>query len=110
MHFFNEEWYLEEKENAVYREGYSLDDEKKIIYFPEKIPESIIDCDYEEFIFDYLHLYDFFREDCKEESISETYLAKTNSKKDTFLFYAELKYEASYIEDVYYKYIFKKIK
>lgn len=109
MLFFNEEWYLEEKENAVDREGYSLDDEKKIIYFPEKIPESIIDCDYEEFIFDYLDLYDFFGEDCKEESIPETYLAKTNSKKDTFFY--EVKTEYSYSGEIYEKkYIFKKIK
>ena len=105
---FNEETYLHIKEAYVDREGFSLDDEKKIIYFPENIQESIIDCDYEEFIFDYLHLYDFFREDCKEENYT-TYLAKTNSKKDTFFY--EVKKEVPFMEMVFgEKYIFKKIK
>ena len=112
--YFLEELYLEDKEYYADREGYSFDDKNKVIFLPEDIPETK-EYEYDDFIDD---LNWYFKENSIEETeygrMTETYLAKTNSKKDAFLFHGEEKYEDfEYPEDIgegYDKYIFKKVK
>ena len=117
LEYFLEELYLEDKEYYADREGYSFDDKNKVIFLPEDIPETK-EYEYDDFIDD---LNWYFKENSIEETeygrMTETYLAKTNSKKDAFLFHMEEKYED--FEDPedpedsgegYDKYIFKKVK
>ena len=109
--FFDLGEYLIAKGECTGEDDYTFDDMKKVISMSQEIPESEI-YKYEEYVssFDY-----FFCEDSKEETEeyceAETYLVKTNSTKDAFIFFVEEKYEDLEMSEVYEeKYIFKKVK
>ena len=110
LEFLYEDDYIDAKEDYSEEKDFSYNDKKKIITYSEYMPDEVI-INYDDFINTFSG---FFQENSsiitEDYCKTETYLAKTNSKKDAFLFYAERKYEASYIEELYYKYIFKKIK
>ena len=110
----NEEDYLYYKEKYADRKGYTYDDKNKVICFSNSIPEGEV-LNYDVFVsyFDWCFSEDF-KEETEEYCETATYLAKTNSKKEAFLFFEEGKYE-DYIESeesgmFSEKYIFKKIK
>ena len=112
--YSDEEVYLERKEYYVDKDGYTFDDKNKEIIRYEDNLESYSE-NYDEFV---SSLDTYFREDFIQEidfgCITYTYLVKTNSKKDAFLFLWEVKdedFEVPEESEVYfYKIIFKKIK
>lgn len=112
--YSDEEVYLECKEYYVDKDGYTFDDKnKEIIRYKDNL-ESYSK-NYDEFV---SSLDTYFREDFIQEidfgCITYTYLVKTNSKKDAFLFLREIKdedFEVPEESEFYFdKIIFKKIK
>lgn len=118
--YYDADTYAEDKEYYSDREGLTFDDENKIISFPQDIPEDE-SCTKEEFLDDMSW---YFQESTKEETEeyleSYTFSVSTNSPKDAYIFFTEVKYvdkidnEVDKDEDesanFQYKYIFKKIK
>ena len=114
LQFLYEDDYIDAKEDYSGEKDFSYNDEKRIITYSDPLSGETIE-KYEQFI-NFLSWW--FQEDYNDETEdyceTETYLVKTNSKKDAYLFYAETKYEdyedSEYNEGRITKYIFKKIK